>query len=211
VPESKQRASLLAIVVVSVGVLLFSVGAMQGITLQEKPVAGPKAVDGLRHLLRINGNSNADEVVFDHEKHREFLGGQSGCPNCHHVYRPRDIFSPCFLCHSDMTQVTPIFNHESHEQELGGNVSCAKCHDLDLPKSRENSKSCHECHAQDMGMQAPREGIRYNYMALGYEDTMHGLCVTCHQEKAGEMGMLELVECDTCHHRVHHEEDEKKR
>jgi len=206
--ENMQRISSLVIIAASACILLFSSGKLIGTTIREQPVSGPKAVDRLRHILRINGNRNLDSVVFKHEEHKERIGGEAGCSNCHHVYLPNDIYSPCFHCHSDMKLSTPIFNHSMHQKELGDNNSCLKCHNLDLPKSGKNAINCHECHNENMGMSTPLKGERFSMMAPGYEDSMHELCVTCHQRQALQAGRPELPECDTCHKQVHHEESE---
>jgi hypothetical protein len=39
----------------------------------------------------------------------------------------------------------------------------------------------------------------FNYLAPGYEDVMHGACITCHEEQARAQAEPELAQCPACH------------
>ena len=148
--------------------------------------------------MEINGNRNADFVRFDHELHKDNLGGNDSCKSCHHLDLPGDKSSSCYKCHSDMLVAVSIFDHSSHEKEYGGNNSCIECHDLSLPKNMENSKECFECHEKDMGMEKPKNE-KFNIYADSYYDAMHGLCIECHKKKGAELNKPEMEECSFCH------------
>jgi predicted HNH restriction endonuclease len=59
-----------------------------------------------------------------------------------------------------------------------------------------------------MGMAPAGEGQSFPFMARGYTQAMHGLCLSCHQRQGEETGRRDLYQCDNCHHQVHHETDE---
>lgn len=208
--ETKQRASLLAIIALSILVLVFSAGAMLGAARETRPVSRPKANDDMRRLLILNGDLDQDYVIFDHEAHKERLSGNDGCAQCHHLNKPGDRNSRCYFCHADMDRPTPVFNHGFHEKKLGGNDSCTQCHEQGVVRSRENSKPCDQCHARDMGMTPAPAGQRFDFMAAGYVDAMHGMCLTCHREEAERSKRPKSAECDACHRQVHHDAAELK-
>lgn len=193
------RVSLLVVISIPLATLAFSTGPMKGFPFNRQPVTAPEAADGLRHILTIDGNQNGESVTFDHEAHKQRQGGEQGCVNCHHLNLPGDRATSCVRCHTDMKLARSIFNHSLHEEKLGGNRSCAECHELDRPESRDNSRDCYECHAKDMGMPVPAEGERFNDLAPGYEDAMHGMCDLCHQREAERTARPGLAECATCH------------
>jgi hypothetical protein len=209
--ETKQRASLMAIIGLSVVALIFSAGSMLQASGGARPVLRPKADDELRHVLILNGDLDRDYVLFDHEAHKKRLNGDAGCAQCHHLNQPGDLNSRCYPCHADMERPTPVFNHAHHERKLGGNGSCSHCHEPGRVRSRENSKPCDQCHAKDMGMTAPSSGQRFDYMAPGYVAAMHGLCLNCHRTEAARQKRPELAACDACHRQVHYEPDQLKR
>jgi len=199
IASAPARISLVIVIAIPAAILMFSTNALKGFPLVEQPVAPPKAVDGLRLVLNIDGNHNGDGVLFNHEEHKKRQGGEQGCVTCHHLNLPGDKSSSCSRCHTDMMLDKSIFNHALHEDKLKGSESCAKCHALDRPEARNNVKECYQCHAQDMGMPTPANGGRYNEMAASYEEAMHGMCVKCHQQEASRKARPQLAECATCH------------
>ncbi len=207
--DSVPRVSLLAIVAIPIAAGLVHAGIMDG-SLPSSKTLIPKAEDALRTVLRLDGDRDGDSIVFDHAAHQQMNGGQDGCATCHHIHRPSDFNSSCYFCHSDMNHSTSIFNHDVHQQRLGDKDSCSQCHDLSKPKSVENAKGCYECHAQDMDMQEPAPGQKYNAMAPSYPNAMHGACVECHRQKADMEGRGCLACCDTCHKAVNHEQEKLK-
>ncbi|RKY23222.1 MAG: hypothetical protein DRP79_09550, partial [Planctomycetota bacterium] len=123
----------------------------------------------------------------------------------HHLNMPKDRETSCWECHRDMFLPTDIFNHESHVAQMNGNSGCAKCHkDPSLPKTRETSARCEECH-EDMLVKgslvrAPKNSA--DYVAVGYMSAMHELCIDCHKKKQSEQPKrlpVEITRCAWCH------------
>jgi Ni/Fe-hydrogenase subunit HybB-like protein len=134
---------------------------------------GDTTASGL--LLMIDGNRNGNLVLFDHEAHKERLGGDSSCVTCHHLSMPLDRNTSCSECHRDGTAV----------------------------KSFETATSCTSCHrdpvAADPVLSAPQDRWR---PAPGYTEAMHGLCVECHKrevQRHPDDVPAGLAECRTCH------------
>jgi hypothetical protein len=159
-------------------------------------------------VLLIDGNRNGAYVLFDHEGHTFELGEESdpktSCVSCHHMNKPFDKSTGCSECHTDMYLAVDIFDHDFHREELGGNAGCIECHvDPSLPKLRENTTDCLECHS---GIR--EEGSRVNitdpakqYWASGYMTAMHELCIACHEERQPTLLVPndDLSRCTNCH------------
>jgi hypothetical protein len=164
-----------------------------------------------RDTLLIDGNRGGLQTLFKHQVHVDKLGGNDSCVRCHHMVTPLDLDTPCWCCHSDMWSPTDIFDHDRHAavlEEQGAEDSCAACHQQDLPRSADNTPGCtaEGCHRNRQALQREgatiklKDGDRARY-AVGYMDAMHGLCVTCHKERAAELGRPRHGECATCHGR----------
>jgi Ni/Fe-hydrogenase subunit HybB-like protein len=158
----------------------------------------------LATVLLLDGNRNGRYVLFDHERHQERNGGEQGCTVCHHMNKPYDRTTPCYECHNDMYNAVDIFDHNFHMKAVGGNEHCNECHtDIGLPKTRDNSKACLECHK---AMVAPGSRVavhspRVASKTVGYMDAMHGLCINCHLEHQNSMEIPdeEFSRCGHCH------------
>jgi len=175
----------------------------------------PEAV--ATEVLLIDGNRNGDYVLFDHDGHTVELGEdgdpQTSCASCHHMNKPLDRSTSCADCHTDMYIAVDIFDHDLHRQELGGNDGCVECHfDPDLPKVRENTTDCLECHS---GMR--EDGSRVNitdpakqYWASGYMTAMHELCINCHEERQPTLAVPndDFARCSNCHQALPSLDDE---
>jgi Ni/Fe-hydrogenase subunit HybB-like protein len=155
-------------------------------------------------FLILDGNRNGLLVAFPHQFHREKLGGDASCALCHHEAMPFDQNTPCYNCHRDMYLATDLFSHSSHISKLGENQSCGKCHlHSESPKTRETAKACRDCHlymVQDGSIIAPKE--KSIGSAAGYMEAMHGLCITCHEQKLAEAPQdypKAFADCATCH------------
>jgi hypothetical protein len=91
------------------------------------------------------------------------------------------------------------FRHDWHASPLGGKIPCGDCHQSGVKRSAESAKECSQCHAD---LVVPNATIKVkNYMAPAYADAMHGLCISCHQQKveANLTENAELARCTTCH------------
>jgi Ni/Fe-hydrogenase subunit HybB-like protein len=156
-------------------------------------------------VLMIDGNRDGDYVLFDHEMHIGKNGGKDdSCVLCHHMNKPYEKASKCYDCHSDMYMPVYIFDHEYHVGKTGGNQHCTECHtDLSQPKVRENAKPCEECHKnlRPEGSLVNVEDPHKKYMAAGYMDAMHNLCITCHKNKQEQLADRDenFGRCATCH------------
>jgi len=156
-------------------------------------------------VMMLDGNRDGRYVLFDHDGHVSRNGDKKSCVLCHHMRRPYDLFTGCYECHSDMYVEVDVFKHDYHAAKLGGNEGCSECHtDAALPNSGENAKDCLECHKAmvSKGSRVNPSGDRVKYVTVGYEDAVHKLCVTCHEE--AQEGMPEpknrnLARCTTCH------------
>ena len=155
-------------------------------------------------LLMIDGNRNGDLVLFNHDRHRESLGGDASCGECHHLSMPFDRTPGCFECHRDMYESTSVFAHQTHVEALGGNAGCSRCHAEEAEvKSYQTITACMECHRQEISassiIASPPEKWR---AAPGYMNAMHDLCVKCHQQELKESPgrhWANLDQCINCH------------
>jgi len=113
------HATLLPVMVIPLGVLLFWGDVARGYPLRDAPVAPPTAMDARRAMLRIDGDADGDHVVFEHARHQNDLGGDDSCQCCHHAFLPGDPHTPCYRCHTDMHRSQSIFDHDLHALRVG--------------------------------------------------------------------------------------------
>jgi Ni/Fe-hydrogenase subunit HybB-like protein len=203
-----ERLSLIAVVVMSLGVALFVPDSDADETANGwQRVQAPMGAGVARQDLLLDGNRNGDAVLFQHHEHTLRLGGPDSCATCHHLDRPRDRWTSCHHCHVNMERPRSIFDHDLHVSRvaaregftgpLAGNRSCSECHVDGQPRHRGTAKACIECHEEDMRMK--RTHAFRTDLAPGYAAALHGSCVKCHEEKAEEVGKPDLGECRTCH------------
>jgi Ni/Fe-hydrogenase subunit HybB-like protein len=230
--SAPRRYSLAAACAAAVTAALLPAGLWSGAEFQRAPVSAPRSMDGWIQargdgarcdvglagsggqippaaaplpLLVIDGNRDGRLVLFSHDAHAEKLGGQDSCGRCHHENMPFDQGTACCQCHRDMYSPTDIFDHPLHVQKLGGNDGCVRCHqDPAEIKSRDTALGCAVCHSDmvvaNSLVKAPREGVKG--FAPGYMEAMHGLCVTCHEQKMAEDPQQYgpgFADCAYCH------------
>jgi Ni/Fe-hydrogenase subunit HybB-like protein len=198
-----ERISLIFLVVVPIAAGMF-IGHATAAEQELSPAHAPMGADATRTILRIDGDRDGEYVLFPHAAHRDRMGGEQSCGECHHLDRPSDQFASCHLCHRDMKLTVSIFDHELHQAKiaakqghtgsLAANQSCRECHEPGAPREGRTAKACHECHSEDMRM--PEDG---GPMAVGYVRALHASCVDCHEEKARELDRPILGECGICH------------
>jgi len=148
----------------------------------------PIAMDTMRTWLRIDANRNGDMVYFPHEKHMDKVKKQFSiekeqtCQKCHHLNAPKDHNSSCRVCHKDMKIPTPIFNLENHRDRFDTEQKYDEfmAYNLDIPK--ENYQACSMCHEENMDGLIEYKAKGFSHVAPGFEDAMHGLCLTCHRQ-----------------------------
>jgi len=141
--------------------------------------------------LTIDGNRAERSVLFPHADHQKRIGeDQPACKTCHHMSKPMDGPTSCYVCHRDMYLSASIFDHVSHQKALGSNRACKECHVTD--KARENSKQCKECHET-------YTKTLDEYVARSYESAMHSRCVACHKREAKKIGKPKITKCQWCH------------
>ena len=164
----------------------------------------PQPTATIATVMLLDGNRDGRYVIFDHEQHEIREGGDTGCTHCHHMNKPLDTSTGCYICHSDMYLAVDMFDHEFHVQKTGGNSHCADCHVEDkFPRSTENTKSCRTCHetmvAADSRVKVRTPRIKSK--AVGYMDAVHGLCIQCHREVQESLTPPNenLSRCGNCH------------
>jgi Ni/Fe-hydrogenase subunit HybB-like protein len=176
-------------------------------TLRRKGNSQPEGSAPAR-LFLLDGNRNGRLVLFNHDFHRNQLGGDASCVQCHHQALPFDTNTACTQCHRDMYIETDMFDHSSHVTKLGDNQSCSQCHqNANEIKSRDTARPCKGCH-EDMAVETafvPLSNGGQHGLAAGYMDAMHGLCVECHrqrQEGRPQEYRADFANCSTCHRDV---------
>ena len=121
------------------------------LVLLEATEASAELPEGFTTGLLIDGDRHGRAVLFDHDGHRQRLGGEASCGRCHHRNLRLDRGTPCTVCHADMYRCTDTFDHQGHVEILGANSSCERCHkEPGEAKSRATSTPCIECHASEI-------------------------------------------------------------
>ncbi len=174
--------------------------AFAGLSLKSQRVTAP----GFGDRIVIDGNRKGEAVAFDHKAHVGREGGDASCARCHHLQNPGERATGCARCHRDMYETTSIFDHRLHEARLGKGKGCASCHvDEGALKDVAHTKACLDCHKHMVPEaavlkphNAPRLGPAANYVTA-----LHGLCISCHQERAKDARVNKpaLAQCATCH------------
>ncbi len=154
-------------------------------------------------VLLLDADRDGRMVFFPHEAHKADHGGDESCALCHHMNKPLDRATSCFLCHSDMFSMTDTFDHDLHVDKMGGNDACIECHtDPGAAKSRESAVACLECHkamAVEGSFIKAADSPVLDF-APGYMDALHGLCIDCHEDRVQkENRNPALARCETCH------------
>ena len=213
--HSLNRVSLIAVFILPLGFVLMYPPYDKNSTLPVRPSSG---LDITRAVLKIDGNRRNFKTIFDHADHQKRLGDSTSCVKCHHISLPGDRSTPCYRCHRSMYDTTNIFDHESHivsitrRDSLGGvcpsNNSCVACHQKNEPKTARSSKSCLECHREDMlpNQSEPVQPLNLEY-AVSYTDAMHLTCIECHKEQKAEVNKEDLDKCQTCHRSLKKDEN----
>jgi hypothetical protein len=155
-------------------------------------------------VMLLDSNRNARYVLFDHEEHVARYDEKSSCVLCHHMNKPYDRYTGCYECHSDMYLEVNAFDHDLHVRKTGGNPHCSDCHtDMTVAKTRENTKTCLECHKGMIaeGSRIEATSPHMDPVTVGYMDALHGLCITCHKEVQESMAEPNenLSRCMHCH------------
>ncbi|MGD9369665.1 MAG: polysulfide reductase NrfD [Desulfobacteraceae bacterium] len=189
------RRSTLAIFFIALTMAVLPSSIVTGQTLPRTPI---KAALGWE-IMTINGNRDQNRVDFNHLDHQARLeekdpDNKNICSTCHHLSMPNDEATACWECHQDMNRSTSIFDHTLHQAYLGGNASCIECHQGE--HTAQTAKACGECHET----MEPKAGeTTFNDSAPGYEEAMHGTCLTCHEQEAQQQNRPELGQCPACH------------
>lgn len=181
-PGASIQKSFIAIsITVTIGIgLAFAIlpsSAIKGYQYPKTPVVKSVGWD----TLRIDGNGVKEHVMFPHTAHQKRIGvTREACRECHHMSRPMDGPTSCYICHSDMYLESMIFDHIYHQNKLGDNKSCINCHGT-ATKSKDRVKTCDtkDCHPTMF----PKD-TTYDYVTVGYMDALHLKCKVCHEEKA---------------------------
>ncbi len=191
--SSRLKYSLAFVLAIALGVAFWPFDNLESRGITPMPVENALGGD----TLIINGNRNADLVMFKHEFHIDTLGGQQACATCHHMNMPGDKESGCWHCHADMNRPVDAFRHDWHASPFGARLSCAECHTAGERKTAANASDCNTCHKNLVPANAT---IKVDdYMAPGYVDALHESCIGCHENKMAQLERPELTQCTTCH------------
>ncbi|MGD8867496.1 MAG: polysulfide reductase NrfD [Gemmatimonadales bacterium] len=200
-----ERVTVIAVLVVPLAWAAMYPPFAHDLDPRVRPAAG---LDATRTTLLIDGNHSGIRTEFPHADHKERLGGDSSCVNCHHRSLPGDETTPCSRCHRRLLQPTLIFDHRHHhrvvaeEEEIGGllpeNRTCSICHTLGAVKTAETAKSCLECHEEDPGWADAAEDADLA-RAVSYMQALHTNCIECHEEEGERQDRPTLGDCSTCH------------
>jgi len=203
--KGPERVTVLAVLVVPLAWAALYPPFRERWTPDVRPAAG---MDLQRTALLIDGNQGGVTTEFPHDEHKERLGGDTSCVNCHHMALPGDETTPCSRCHRKLVTPTLIFDHEYHqravaeEEELTGmvpeNRSCDVCHTGGEARTAATAKPCLECHEDDPGWNEMEEGTDLA-RARSYMEAMHVNCVECHRKEADIQDRPTLPDCSTCH------------
>lgn len=186
--------SMVFILAAAVGFALLPFStAIAGRGVDSMPSRGARGGD----VLWIDGNLDGTGVAFPHDLHEQREGGKTSCVRCHHMNLPRDRASGCFECHRDMWQPSDAFDHERHASPSGGRLACVTCHAPHAARRASTAKSCKTCHTDLVPAGASIEAR--HYLAVGYVQAMHGLCITCHTRMMPSRNKPDLARCATCH------------
>ncbi|MFH1738587.1 MAG: NrfD/PsrC family molybdoenzyme membrane anchor subunit [bacterium] len=195
-----KRYSLGFVLAAAIGFAFLPLSSLHSQGLEETPAQKSRG----RDVLTIDANRDGYSVTFDHERHKRNLGQDKSCAICHHANLPGDEQTSCSECHRDVYLTSSIFDHSKHESLLGNNESCVECHPAGENKMASTAKSCGECHNdENLPIAVFASPIQIeNYVVCSHTDAMHGLCITCHQEIAEQIGKPQHGLCITCHPQV---------
>ncbi len=182
--------------------LLFVLSLAFGLT------AAPKSESSIQRAARrarggdvLRIGSGTASVYFDHRRHQEETRRETSCGRCHHLHKPGDVGTPCSECHRAMYTSTDVFDHNVHAVTVEGTPPCAKCHGEERPMPLRTTKTCQDCHREDMMATNPIVKKFDSPWAGSYRDAMHKMCIPCHAEKAADPALRRphLGRCGTCH------------
>ena len=184
------RVGVIFAVVIPLSFFALHGGAVTPFKPDLQPAKAAVKVDDNKMI--INGNGDDQAVAFNHQLHREKLGGDNSCVKCHHLGLPNNDVPSCSSCHRDMLTPTSIFDRDKHEKAF----ATAKLKgELKMPPKVEDAAGCISCHAQDMKGLSNYTEQNFSFMAVGYRQAMHGQCLTCHRKLGKEKNCMTEADC----------------
>ncbi|MBD3169781.1 MAG: hypothetical protein GF307_09890 [candidate division Zixibacteria bacterium] len=186
--------SLVFVLALALGFAMISSERIQSAGVEKVPASKARGGD----TLFVDGNLDGYGTMFAHEDHIQRFGDKKSCDLCHHMNIPLDKHSGCYECHRNMYTTADAFRHDWHASPAGAKINCDKCHQPGVQRTASSAKTCDKCH-NDLVAQNAVIKFEENE-ALSYTDAMHGLCVSCHKQKARVLeGKEDLDRCPTCH------------
>jgi Ni/Fe-hydrogenase subunit HybB-like protein len=169
----------------------------------------------IQNAILIDSGGAGRFVLFAHDAHKQRLGGDASCGNCHHRNVPLDRGTSCVRCHTDMYRQTDTFDHTRHVAARTEEDSCVVCHtDRAAAKDRAESKPCDSCHKPiDPQLTKVRVAGKYPLgVAPSYKTALHSLCINCHLEHEKTEGITEpyFSRCTACHRDQFGDENEMR-
>ena len=182
--------------------MLFILALALGLTMTPKSepfVTAPTQRARGGDILRIGFGE--PYVYFDHKPHQDEVKKEESCGLCHHLHKAGDVGTPCSECHRSMYIPTNTFDHNAHVAAVKGNPSCVKCHGEKTPMALNGTKTCQDCHREDMMAANPIVKKFDSQWAGSYKDAMHKMCLPCHVKKASDpaVNRPDLGRCGACH------------
>jgi Ni/Fe-hydrogenase subunit HybB-like protein len=186
--------SLVFVLALASGFMLVSTERIKSAGIEKVPAYRARGGDS----LFIDGNHDGYGTLFAHEDHVRRLGEKESCALCHHMNIPLDKQSGCYECHRNMYTTADAFRHDWHASPAGANLTCVECHQSGMQRTATSTKPCDDCHKDLIPENAVIKVDQYD--ALSYTDAMHGVCVSCHQQKSKtDADKEDLARCPTCH------------
>jgi hypothetical protein len=145
-------------------------------------------VDADGKTFRIDANANGMSTDFGHALHQEELARlyelprEEICAKCHHLDLPGEReHTACRKCHRDMENPVPMFDHGRHRGRFRSDEAYEGFARIDLEDRRATLAACLGCHRDNMQGLAAYAKKGFDMRAPGFEDAMHGNCLTCHR------------------------------
>lgn len=104
-----------------------------------------KPMDGPTRCCVCHRDMYRSMPIFDHESHRQVLGGNVSCLLCHVKSKAKEDATPCEECHSEFRDHAVGFVARSFESAM--HSRCVGCHRAEDQKAHQQVLSkCNFCH-----------------------------------------------------------------
>jgi hypothetical protein len=166
-------------------------GSCHPATFEEGFIAGHQQGMDQQYCNRCH-HAELSELKFDHEEHKDYVGG---CTDCHHDSSIEPEPSACSDCHQEEgDESMPSLMDATHKR-------CADCH---ADMFEQKLEGCENCHGMEKGgsMYPSCSSCHYESKDIPLAARMeayHVGCMQCHKEKGA--GPHTPQDCNKCHFR----------